>query len=272
MSDQIRTVVVLSDTHCGSQWGLCPKGMEKDDGSYYPDNKVRRWIWNKWTDATEKWLPKYLGDDPWALVLNGDLVEGCHHRTVEILSPEPAEHSRIAVRALSPMAERADRLYVVRGTEVHVRGMENNIAAQLGAELDPDTSMPVFESLWLGVHGCLCHFQHHISASMREHTGGSQPHIQLAMERAEAGRHGHPIPQVIVRSHRHKFHAGFDSGGCVVVTPPWQVATRFARKVTNSQITPLGLVVLDWRGKAKGDCPHVEPRIYTPRPDPVMRV
>lgn len=74
-------LVVVNDTHCGSRLGLCQPDQCRKDAELYYTSLVSATIWDWWlhfwkdevaplaNDAVEKYL-----------VINGDLVEGRHHR------------------------------------------------------------------------------------------------------------------------------------------------------------------------------------------------
>ena len=54
-------------------------------------------------------------------VFNGDLNDGDHHDTPQIISRNEATQLKIAVEATKPLVELSDKVFVVRGTEVHVQ-------------------------------------------------------------------------------------------------------------------------------------------------------
>ena len=112
-------VVVISDLHCGSSVGLMPPVFARvDEGPALRQNKPQRWLWRWWEDFWGKWLPSVVGKGKWALVINGDLVEGCHHRNVQI-HPDVIVHKRIAEDVLIPVSSGSEATYVIKGTECH---------------------------------------------------------------------------------------------------------------------------------------------------------
>lgn len=254
MAKPIRTVVVLSDLHCGSTFGLLPPGLLAHDQNPMALNPVQEWLWACWLDATGRWLPSVVGADRYALVLNGDLVEGVHHGTKEIVSAEVADHQAAAMAALGHL--KPAKTYVVEGTEVHSNNREHGIAAALKAVPDPDTGKRAWPRLTLTVAGTRCCFFHHISTTSRAWLEASALGIYLANEQLEAARAGEPLPAVMGCAHRHRWGYYEGAGGLAFVTPPWQLCTRYARRVVPSARTRPGMVVLDWRDRRDGELPE----------------
>jgi len=266
---KLRKILVLSDTHCGSVFGLCPPVYQAPDGAHYDANKIQKWMWNKWLHFTNKWLPSMMNDEPFVLVLNGDLIDGAHHGATEVIHPDPFTHTRLAYHILLDLVDRADKTFLVRGTECHTTGSETLLGEMLGASPCPATNDPCWEQLSLQINGTLCSFKHHIGTSMRQWTEGSGLSTALSLELAIANHLGHEAPSVIIRSHRHKYGMFENGAQLIAVTPPWQMMTRYAKRVTQHSITETGAIVLHFEG-AKSELPRLSRTIYTPAPDPIV--
>lgn len=78
-------VVVLSDIHAGSQYGLMPDGFRLHGGQVVRPNAMQRWMLACWRDFWT-WADQRTRGHRWAFVLNGDATEGIHHRTTEAQS------------------------------------------------------------------------------------------------------------------------------------------------------------------------------------------
>lgn len=266
-SKSVRMVVIVSDLHCGSTVGLLPPDFVTLEGNEIQQNAVQRWLWECWTDATERWLPSIVGSDPFALVVLGDAVEGDHHRTTQIISKDMIDHRNAAVECLSPMAKRAAATFVVEGTECHVGNVEHTLAGKLKAVPDPDTGKPAWERLDLTVAGTRSIFQHHITVAIRSYLEASGLGIALGNEQLEAAKNGEQPPKCLFSAHRHRYGEFRDASGLCVVSPPWQVKTRHGMKVVPSARTRPGLVVADWRGLPDGSLPTMHAMIYwAPQP------
>lgn len=262
----IRLILDLSDLHSGSTTALMPPGFKNFEGNEVRQNPMQEWLWECW-GRLNLWIPEIVAGDPYALVLNGDLIEGNHHGTKQIISPSVGDHVNCAFTLLAPVAEKAERVFVVRGTECHVGENESALGDMLGAEMNTETGKRVFDRLTLDLNGVRNVFRHHIGTSMRRNLAGSGLSIALAEEQVEAANNGEPVPRVLCCAHRHKFGVYQDDNGLCVVTPPWQMLTRFGHKVVSPARTKPGGAFLDYRGKAEGQLPEVRSLSFrTPSP------
>lgn len=267
-----KLVVVLSDLHCGSTQGLLPPSFVTLEGNSVEQNAHQRFLWSCWENAKE-FIDQVRGEnaDPYALVLNGDLIEGNHHHTKEIISPEVGDHKAAAIQVLQPLVHFASKTFVVRGTECHTNNTEVSIADSLGAELNPETNNRAFDRLILDVNGTRCVWRHHIGTSVRKSLAATQLSVQLMEERMEAADNGEPMPRVVGFAHRHKYGEYRDGHGIAIVSPPWQLLTRHGHKVVSQARTKPGLYILDFRGKGEGELPEIRKRIYVaPQPQSII--
>ena len=261
----IQLAVLLSDLHCGSAAGLLGPDFVNHKGNPVGQNAVQVFLWDCWRRAQD-YIGHVTDGDPYALVLNGDLIEGIHHGAGEVVDNKVCDHVAIAEEILEPLAKPAARIFVVRGTECHTDNNENTLGKILGAQRNPDMHKKrapyAFDRLQLNLHGCECAFSHHIGTSVRDYTEATQLGIVLNQEMVHASRNGERAPTVVARAHRHKFGL-FDNGHeLALVTPPWQAQTRHVHKVVTAVRCHPGVVVLDWRGKERGDLPRVHRQIY----------
>lgn len=265
----IRILVVLSDIHAGSSKALLPPGFVTLEGMEVAQNAYQRWLWECWQRANA-FIDETVGNRPWALVLNGDLIEGIHHGTKEIISPEVADHRRAAMEILRPLAKRATKTFVVKGTECHVNNHEVGIGEELHAVKDPTTKLHAFDRLTLDVAGVRCVFRHHIPASVRRNLSATQLSITLGEEQLEAANNGEPIPRVVGAAHRHKPGYYQDDNGLCFVSPPWQVLTRHGHKVVSAARTKPGVQILDWTDREDGELPEFKRKYYeAPKPEAI---
>lgn len=248
----VDALVVISDLHVGSTVGLCPPMTELADGSYYLPNPVQEWTWNRWI-AFRTHIKERLGGRSWGLVINGDVIEGNHHKTKEIIHPDTGIHVKTAIEILEPLAKEAKATYVVRGTECHVGTAEGAIGKVLGGQAAGKEHSAHHWSV--EVNGCLCSFKHHIGSTARTWTRATALGASLANERLEALNAGRPIPRVVARAHRHVPGLYMEPGGMLVVTPAWQALTSHGWKAVPDAIPWVGGVILDWKGVQKGGLP-----------------
>jgi hypothetical protein len=265
----IDLLVVLSDLHCGSTKGLLPPGFVTLEGQEVGQNVFQRFLWECWQKANT-FIDQVAGTSRWGLVLNGDLLEGNHHGTREIISPEVADHRKAAMQVLRPLAKQAAKVFVVRGTECHVNNHEVGIGEELHAVKNPETGLHAFDRLTIDIHGVRCVFRHHIATTTRRSLSATALSTQLAEEQLEAVNNGEPLPRVLGCAHRHKPDNYEGDNGMCFVSPAWQVLTRHGHKVVSPARCKPGVQILDWRGLPHGELPRFHKRYYeAPHPQAI---
>jgi hypothetical protein len=258
--------VILADIHAGSTAALLPPGFLNFEANEIKQNPIQEFLWLCWLRNCE-WIKSIVGEDPFALVLNGDLIEGIHHGNKQVISPEMGDHFAAAVEILKPLAQRAAKVFVVRGTECHVNNHEQGIGDMLGAEMNPEIGKRVFDRLTLDINGVRHVFRHHIGTSISRRLAATQLSAVLSEEQVEAANNSELIPRVIGCAHRHVYGAYENDNGLCVVSPPWQMHTRFTHKVVSASRTKPGGIILDARGCLFGELPRARKKIFdSPQP------
>lgn len=240
----MNNLVVVSDTHCGCQMGLCPpEGMPLDEGGTVLPSKAQLSVWGLWDEFWNVWVPTVTRGEPYSVVMNGDAIDGVHHGSVSQMSHNLNDQCELAYRILKPIADKAHRYFHIRGTEAHVGKSaqeEERLAKRLGA-VPNETGQHARWELWLRVGHGLVHVMHHIgtAGSMAYETSAIQKELEQAF--VEAGRWNEEIPDVVVRSHRHRnaetriqCYKGFATS---CTTAGWQLKTPFVFKVAGARQT-----------------------------------
>lgn len=242
---RVSNLVVISDTHCGCQFGLHPpEDITLDGGGIYVPSDLQRKVWAWWRAFWDEWVPEACHGEPFTVVVNGDMLDGRHHGSVTQVSQNLADQQRIAEAVFAPIVQRCEgRFYVIRGTEAHVgQSAENeeNCARALGAVPDDNGLYSRFE-LWMRVGTGLVHLMHHIGTTGSSHYESSAVLKELTESYAEAGRWCKEPPDVVVRSHRHRHlevrvptSLGYGISFC---TAGWQLKTPFAYRVAGGRYT-----------------------------------
>lgn len=245
---QINNVVVVSDIHTGCRVGLChPDGAALDDGGAYQPSEMQRKVWSLWEEFWGEWVPRATHDEPFAVVFNGDAIDGVHHNSTTQWSHNLNDQVQHAEKILGPVVVACDgRYYHIRGTEAHVgksAAEEERLARQLGAVANVEYMHARYE-LWLrigGSSGPLCHFLHHIGTTSSAQHESSAVNAELAATYADAGRWNRESPRIIVRSHRHRSIEVRlpcpDGYATAFVTPAWQLKTPFVWKMAGGRIS-----------------------------------
>lgn len=260
-------IVTVGDIHSGSIVGLCPPDYVTQDGSSYGLNKTQEWLWACWGHFNNQWLPRVLKGRAYDLVLVGDLTEGIHHSNGrEVIHADPAVHAKIAVECLRPLAAKARKVYVVRGTDCHVGSAEAAIGERLDAQVDPETGERSAFHWLLKRNGVLLSFMHHIATTGRIALEGSGLSIALAEVQAQCARVGHPVPRVVHRAHRHVYGHFSDGDAMITVGAPFQTKTPHAYKAVPNSRTRIGAGLYDFEGAEEGELPTYRPCLYTAKP------
>lgn len=250
MSDAIRNLIVISDTHCGCRLGLHPPDPSPlDDGGTYHPSTFQAGLWAYWREFWDVWAPEVCRGEGFDLVVNGDAVEGTHHRATTPISHNIQDQLNIACRVLAPIVNRCresgGQYYHVRGTEAHVgtSGVyEEQLAQRLGAVPNEDGQHARYE-LWKrvgGARGPLVHCNHHIGTTGSSAHEASAVNAELSAFYADCARWEKDPPDYIVRSHRHRSIAvEIDSArgyAACIVTPGWQGRGPFPFKIPGGRI------------------------------------
>jgi hypothetical protein len=235
ITKRVKNIIAVSDLHCGCRLGLCPpSGVKLDDGGHYYPSEHQAAVWQWWEEFWE-WVETTTHGEPFDLVVNGDALDGVHHRAVTQVSHNIEDQVKIARVALETPARRARKYYHIRGTEAHVgpsAQYEERLARDLGAIPNPQGQHARWE-LWklLGDSGVLIHFSHHIGTTGSQAYESTGVLKELVEAYTEAGRWRKQPPDVIVRSHRHRnltiMVPTKNQQGVSTVTPGWQLKTPF---------------------------------------------
>jgi hypothetical protein len=240
----IRNLAVISDTHFGDQLSLCPPRIRLAHGGWYEASMFQRAVLGHWHIFWNEWIPRVTRNEPFGVLFNGDMLEGRHHGATHQISQDKSDQANIAYEMLAPIIDLCQgRFYYVSGSKAHAGEAgedEEKLAERLGAIPDETGRRSRYE-LYLKVGDCLVHASHHIGIT------GSMAYETTALTKeytefcAESARWNRPIPDVIVRSHRHRHSEvrvptsrGY---GTIFVTSSWQLKTPFLYRVPGGRVT-----------------------------------
>jgi len=252
----IRHLVVISDLHIGSSVALMPPEHTTEDGNIIQANELQSWIWQKWRYFWDECVPTATGNEGFATVINGDIVDGDHHGTFQLVTRNMQEQRAIAMSVLEPIRKRSQRLYAVKGTESHVGNIacdEESIAREVGFdgigkqaafEGDPKRKTQYELRLEWGPHH-VC-FRHHIGggrslAGQLTQLAGEMAHELHDAEKWDISRadlmffaHVHTAKWGGMPTHRGPIEA--------YVSPSWQGTTAYGKRIGYSLGTVGGYV------------------------------
>lgn len=281
-SDKQQTPAVWyieSDPHAGSTVAICPPEVQLDDGGYYKASRAQNWLWDCRTEALSivAKLRTQLGAKLYYLS-NGDVTDGDHHGTTQILSGNPTAQAAVVDAIMKPiLALRPDGLAFVRGTEAHV-GKSACYEERIAKGLLKD-GWPVITDAATGnashwhfraeMHGVRLDFAHHGRVGTRPWTKATGPMTLAAEIGYNHFRRGEPHPHIAVRSHMHQYFDTHDAHPVrVIQTPCWQLATSYIHRIAPDNLADIGAVIVVLQ---EGEPPEVRPMLYRPDPSPVWK-
>ena len=242
---QPRSVIVISDTHCGCRMGLFPNHpMMLDGGTMFGPSRLQQKVWAYWRHFWDEWVPEVTKGGPFILVVNGDAMDGDHHGSKTQVSHNYADQQAIALACLRPVVGQAAAYFHLRGTEAHSGPsgeQEELLARALGAIPDAEGNHARWD-LRLDLWGNLCHFCHTVGVTGSAAYKSTAPYKELNEALAESGKSGRPAPRVLVRSHRHgpiEVREPTASGDYIVaVSAGWQLKTPYVYRLASGRACP----------------------------------
>lgn len=244
-------IAITSDQHCGSTVALCPPKIALDDGGVYNASKAQRWLWVGWTTFWKR-VEAVRKQERASLiqVYNGDMVDGDHHGTAQILSGNPTAQAAVVNAALHvPKALSPDQMFFIRGTEAHVgksAAFEERIALGLRKDGHPvvgdtDTGNASHWHAKMEIDGVRLDFAHHGRMGQRPWTKGNITNLLAFQIWTEHHLRNEPPPHLAVRSHLHQFWDTANSYPTrLIQTPSFQLATAYVHKVAAESIADVG--------------------------------
>ena len=200
----MKTIVILSDTHCGSVFGLTPP-------SYFSSHhkKLQSEAWEMYKRDTQKWK------SPDILIANGDLIEGTQSKQggAELITPDRNVQSEMAVACLQEW--KAKQIFLTYGTRYHVgeqaEDFEYTIANTLNAKIEG--------RLFLEVEGMTFDIRHKVGMSIVPYGRATILLRDLAWDLIREAAGSGPKVDVVIRSHVH-YHIWVEQPGKIAFTTP----------------------------------------------------
>jgi len=238
------SIGIQADLHCGSQWGIMPpKWTPPKRGGEMRANVGQAWLWKWWMWQAHAWRD-VLGGDLDLLVLNADIIDGKQYKAqaIGIITADLTEQADIAYHVVSAFCDVVKPTKIVRTTGTAYHEPADNPMGVLDEKLGIKTALDDI-SLDLG-EGRAMHVQHDPGCGGAIYKGTVIDReilwsiIAESLKKAPASTH-------IVRSHLHYGHIMMTHGKTFVLTPCWQLQTRYARMRNRYRWTPdLGGVLL----------------------------
>jgi len=238
LSDEVTSLVLLADTHCGSRLSVAPSGVEFEGGTLCGLSESSKALHDYWNMCWDEYLPLYHEEGELAVIHVGDVVDGSKYPS-QLYSPDEVDQVELATELLRPIVEMADSFHLIRGTDAH-DGKEGcaaeNVAARLGLRRRHGIRCPyVLDLHWRGLQ---IHLAHQRSA------GGMYKHRALEQE-MKLTRETSPKVDIIVRAHAHTFVYNRDRQGHAIGLPAWKIPGPHLHQGSLKNVVPdIGMVLL----------------------------
>lgn len=225
-----KTIVVISDLHCGHVYGLTPPDYHYAKG---PVAKVQRTLWERFQQMVKPWM------EPDLLLVNGDCVDGAGTKSAgtELISSDPQTQCDMAIECIEHIKPK--RTIMTYGTTYHTgtADYERNVARAVGAD--------IHSQAFFNVDGVCFSARHFIGASSIPHGRGTA----IAKERlwnilwSDYGTQ--PKADVFLLSHVH-YHSFIGGPGWLAMTTPalQGLGSKFGARIC-SGIVDFGITVFE---------------------------
>lgn len=278
------TVIVVSDLHAGSIFGMLPPKFLTFTKAAIEQNVGQLYLWDCWLDFCRR--VKEFKRSATAIIINGDVVDGDQYRNKgsELTLVSPSDQADAAIACLKVLRDAAPnaKFFFTQGTPYHVghwNQAEEYVASELGAERYESlgTGDRCREVLWLDVDGVIFEAAHHITVNQGFYrlTAIDREGQWSAISAKDASK-GVPKSDILIRSHVHYFSYGEHASKQMLTTPAWQLQTRYMRKNSVHRMHPDigGLIIsVDAAAKERGESPcHVRKEMYRLPPVAVTKL
>ena len=252
-----------------------PDGVNHDDGNHIAPSKAQSWLWGK-HQAFIADIAAIRAGEPDAVLHywnTGDLVDGDHHNTSQIVGRDEGLHIEAAADVLTKgvLTLEPDYIHILRGTPSHVGqggSLEGAVAREVEARgcpvvRDIDTGSHTWRWLRAEIGGISFDVRHHGRTGMREHTRKSYAALYAWDIWATFQTSGDEPPDIAVRSHKHTYmDSGPDQRGVTraIACPAWQLSSEWVHSKAIESLADIGGVVFVVRN---GDV-AIRPLLYKP--------
>lgn len=296
--DPRRLLVAISDLHAGGSVAAMRTHVQMGDGASVHPGDLNLLLASKMQQGAE-WARKRAeklgsagadvqGSVPVVLLHNGDLTEGIHHQTEQLMVPELiGPQVEIALDLLSVWTEALNPLAVAftRGTQTHVgkaacneeaaaKELEAKGVKVVRAPGSPQNRTAYSHHFRLGGHLILA--SHHGKIGQTPRTKTSllalraadifSEESRLNWIREQAGEDPQDIPRLVIGSHHHQMaESGHHWPTQWIQTGCWTMRNSFGHKVAAFEQENIGF----WTVYCDPDKrrPEVEPWQWHPRRD-----
>ena len=148
-----KTVVIVSDFHCGHVVGLTPPSYQSSSGSLEKFGEMQRAVWAHYAETLKVLQPIHL------LIVNGDCIDGKGEKSggTELIEQDRTEQAQMAVECIEQT--NAKNIIMTFGTPFHtgtLEDFERSIADAVKCKIGSHE--------WIDVNGVMFDVKHKIGA------------------------------------------------------------------------------------------------------------
>lgn len=233
MKHKGKRVLIIADTHCGHRVGLTPpKWWDRDDDKF---GRIQRELWC----AFEGWIAEYRPFD--VLIYNGDAIDGKGHLTggTEQITTNRVEQTKMVKHVLDYI--KAPKVRITFGSPYHV-GKDEDFEEILG---NKDKNIRVESHGYYDIEGVRFDVKHKIAASSIPHGTLTPLAKEILWAQQWHLRHGIPLPDVLIRSHTHRYDQIDHDGVFGIITSSLQgLGSKYGARQCSGTVD-FGIQVMD---------------------------
>lgn len=242
----------MGDFHSGGLTALFPgynmtfKLDDKNSLPYQP-SALQKSMYKHFMASAKK--AKEAKDKQKVIVINGDAIDGNHHGTAQLVTPNPKHHVEIHIELMENFLEacefsvkNGDQLHYVSGTESHVGWEEYSIVNHFESY-----GAKYHDELRLTVNGRRLWWTHQGAKPGKGANEGNAVRNFARDLYFDCLKESQLAPHLISMSHFHKYNYDSfnDSHRHTIhaqVLPSWQAKTRFGLRASPFQRNDIGLI------------------------------
>ena len=205
MARTAKRILAVGDLHCGHAIGLTPPSRHDKPSEFASDAAIqladmRKRLW----DVYAKYVRK---NGPYDVALvNADCIDGRGERSggTELITTDVLQQCDMAAECIK--YTRAPIVHITAGTPYHVGKLTDfeRIVAKEVQDSKFVTECQFHDQLNLKVNGSMINMRHHVNASSVPH-GAATPVLKAMLwNELWASREGHPLADLVIRSHTHR--------------------------------------------------------------------
>lgn len=209
----MKEIVILSDTHCGSVYGLTPPSQ------FIPHfKKLQSEGWIAFKKMVHKWFR------PDIVIANGDLIEGTQSKQggAELITPDRNVQCDMAVECLEEWD--AKEYFLTYGTKYHVGEQAEDFEYHIAETLRCRGRKATIEGrLFLKVEGMTLDVRHKVGTSGIPHGRATALLKEMMWDLIEEAKDNGPKVDIVIRSHAHYHILVEDPDKTMIITPGLQL-------------------------------------------------